>query len=84
MNSKKQVSLKRLKIPKRSKLTHLPSTIVTSPQINSKVVTLDSNLSNGDSITKMKGEYRTFAANYFQALKDLFTEVRCNSIEDYL
>ena len=51
MNSNKQVSLKRLKNPRRSKLTHLPSQIVTSPQINAKVVTLDSDLSNDDSIT---------------------------------
>ena len=51
MNSNKQVSLKRLKNPRRSKLTHLPSQIVTSPQINAEVVTLDSDLSNDDSIT---------------------------------
>ena len=50
MNSNKQVSLKKLKNLRHGKLSHLPSIMVASPQVNSKVVTLYSDLSNDDSI----------------------------------
>ena len=51
MNSNKQASLKKFKNPRHGKLSYLPSIMVTSPQVNSKAVTLYSDLSNVDSIS---------------------------------
>ncbi|KAI6648352.1 hypothetical protein LOD99_12161 [Oopsacas minuta] len=50
MNSNKHTSLKKFKNPRHGKLSHLPSIMVTSPQLNSKTITLYSDLSNYDSI----------------------------------